>query len=290
MLAAPCGQAGTLGGVAGAATRLRLPLVGTLRSEGSSPYVWRTGIDQDAEGTALARQVRTRGAGGALVLVGPRSEQAAEAEAVEDELAREGVAHQTLAIDDTDPARLAAELRARNPEAVVMIATPRRALPVVEAVARAGWRPARGIVASSDLMSVAFVEDAAALLHTTSMTIASELDPADAASREYLELLHRQLPPRSPGIEGARGYYTGLLIDRAAATAGHDPSSAALEHALATGFNGYGLGLFRLAWDATGGGPDRLAFFRPTLGGAALDAGLLAGGRFHREGPVVAVR
>ncbi|HEX3607192.1 MAG TPA: hypothetical protein VH134_14825, partial [Candidatus Dormibacteraeota bacterium] len=79
LLAAPCGSAATLSDVATAASRLHLPLVGALRSEGASPWVWRTGIDQDAEGAALARRVQAGGAGDALVLVGPRPEQATEA-------------------------------------------------------------------------------------------------------------------------------------------------------------------------------------------------------------------
>jgi ABC-type branched-subunit amino acid transport system substrate-binding protein len=273
MLAAPCGGAGTLGAVAGAATRLGLPLVGTLRSEAASPYVWRTGVDQAAEGVALARQVRTQGAAQAVVLVGPRAEQAAEAAAVEDGLGREGVAHQSLSLTASDPVLLAAELGRRRPDALVIIATPRRALPVVEAVSRVGWMPARGIVASSDLMSVSFVEDAVPLLRGTSLAIASELDPADAASREYAGALQLRLPLRAPGIEGARGYYAGLVVDRAAMVAGPDPSPGTLEHALQTAFTAYDLGLFELGWDAGGGGPERLAFFRPAGGGRLLRAG-----------------
>ena len=279
LLAAPCGQAGTLGDVAGAATRLRLPLVGGLRSEGPSPYVWRTGVDQAAEGAALAAQVRSLGAASALVVAGPRPEQAAEAAAVEAALGREGVAHQGLAIaPGDDPATLVSQLRARNPAVLVMVATPRRALPLVEASTRAGWRPARGIVASSDLMSVSFAEDAAPYLDGTPLIVASELDPSDAAARDYAVALHRLSPLRPPGIEGARGYYTGLVVDRAVAASGGDPSPAALEHALQTDFMGWDLGLFRLNWEATGGGPDRLAFFTPA-----------PGGRFVRDGAPVAV-
>ena len=279
LLAAPCGEAGTLGAVAGAATRLRLPLVGGLRSEGPSPYVWRTGVDQAAEGAALAAQVRSLGAASALVVSGPRPEQAAEAGAVEAALGREGVAHEGLAIaPGDDPAQLAARLRASNPAVLVLVATPRRALPLVEASTRAGWRPARGIVASSDLMSVSFAEDAAPYLDGTPLLVASELDPADAAARDYAVALRRLSPLRPPGIEGARGYYTGLVVDRAVAASGPDPSSERLEHALQTDFMGWDLGLFRLDWGATGGGPDRLAFFTPA-----------GGGRFVRDGAPVAV-
>lgn len=279
ILAAPCGGAGTLGAVAAAATRLQLPLVGALRAEGPSAYLWRTGIDQEAEGAALAARVRTRGAGGALVLVGPRPEQAVEAAAVERDLGAAGLAHHSLALAAADPAGLATELRERNPDALVIVASPRRALPVVVAVSRSGWLPSRGVVASSDLLSVAFVEAAAPLLRGTVVSIAGELDPADPASRAYLDALRRRLPLRTPGIEGTRGYYSGLLVDRAASVAAADPSPAGLEHALQTAFTGYGLGLFRLGWGAGGGGPERLAFFRP--GG---------GGRLLRDGPPVAVR
>ena len=253
--------------------------MGGLRSEGPSPYVWRTGVDQAAEGAALAAQVRSLGAASALVVSGPRPEQAAEAGAVEAALGREGVAHEGLAIAPGDgPAQLAARLRASNPAVLVLVATPRRALPLVEASTRAGWRPARGIVASSDLMSVSFAEDAAPYLDGTPLLVASELDPADAAARDYAVALRRLSPLRPPGIEGARGYYTGLVVDRAVAASGPDPSSERLEHALQTDFMGWDLGLFRLDWGATGGGPDRLAFFTPA-----------GGGRFVRDGAPVAV-
>ena len=279
LLAAPCGQAGTVGDVAGAATRLRLPVVGGLRSEGPSPYVWRTGVDQAAEGAALAAQVRSLGAASALVVAGPRPEQAAEAAAVEAALGREGIAHEGLAIaPGDDPATLATRLRALDPAVLVLVATPRRALPLVEASTRAGWRPARGIVASSDLMSVSFAEDAAPYLDGTPLLVASELDPSDVAAREYAVALHRLSPLRPPGIEGARGYYAGLVVDHAVSASGGDPSPAALEHALQTDFMGWAVGLFRLDWEATGGGPDRLAFFTPA-----------PGGRFVRDGAPVAV-
>ncbi len=279
ILATPCGGAGTLGAVAAAATRLHLPLVGALRSEGPSAYLWRTGVDQEAEGAALAGRVRDRGAGGALVLAGPRPEQAVEAAAVERSLGAAGLAHRSLALAGADPAGLAAELRALHPDALVIIASPRRALPVVEAVSRLGWLPSRGVIASSDLLSVAFVEEAVPLLRGTPLSIAGELDPADSASRAYLDALHRRLPQRTPGIEGTRGWYSGLLVDRAASVAAADPSPAGLERALQTAFSGYDLGLFRLGWGAGGGGPERLAFFRP--GGGA---------RLLRDGPAVALR
>jgi ABC-type branched-subunit amino acid transport system substrate-binding protein len=177
-----------------------------------------------------------------------------------------------------DPARLAAELRARNPAVLVLVATPRRALPLVEAASRDGWRPARGIVASSDLMSVSFTEDAAPYLDGTPLVVASELDPGDAATRAYADTLHRLSPLRTVGIEGARGYYTGLAVEHAIGASGADASPAALEHALETAFMGWDLGLFRLDWGAGGGGPDRLAFFIPA-----------GGGRFVREGAPVTV-
>ncbi len=279
VLAAPCGEAGTLGAVAGEATRLRLPLVGGLRSEGPSAYDWPTGVDQAAEGAALARQVRQLGAAGAVVVSGPRPEQAAEAAATEAALAREGLSHAGLAIAaDGDPAALAGELRARDPQVLVLIATPRRALPVVEAVTRTGWRPSRGIVASSDLMSVSFTEDAGPLLGGTAMTIASELDPGDPSFTAYAGALRRLTPLRPPGIEGARGYYTGLVVEHALAVAGPHPSGDGLEHALRTTFDSLDLGLFRLG-RGDGGGAGRLAFFAPS-----------GAGRFVREGAAVVVQ
>jgi hypothetical protein len=63
------------------------------------------------------------------------------------------------------------------------------------------------------------------------------------------------------------------VVDRAAMVAGPDPSPGTLEHALQTAFTAYDLGLFELGWDAGGGGPERLAFFRPAGGGRLLRAG-----------------
>jgi hypothetical protein len=264
MLAMPCGDPATVGDVAAAAGELHLPVVGARGLTDPQPWVWTTGLDAESEGAALADQAAARKSQSALLLAGATARDQREGQAASRRLDGLGIPHRQLSIGGEGAPVLAARVRELNPGTVILVATPSVALPVIQAFGalQPEWSPATGALASTDLMSNSLVSAAGRWTLAGRISFASEVDPDDAPSLEYVTRLQEWFGGRRPAFDGVYGYIAGWIVNNALRDVGEDRSPARLRTAFDTRFRDFTFGSsYRLSWSGGRGGADQLAFF-----------------------------
>jgi hypothetical protein len=263
----PCGEPAEVAEAVTEARAWSIPVLADQSGVASGPGVWAVGPDWSAEGRLLADQVHAQGAASVEVLAGSSAVDRQELAATTAELSRLKVIFGVSSMP-SDPALFAARLEAVNPDAAIMIADPAEALPTTLALSAAnaadGWRPQRGIVASSQLMNTNYINDAGQMSRLGVIEFASDIDPFDPIDQYYAQRLRQLIPGIRPTFDGMHGYIAGLALATALRAGGGAPSPSRLAALLGTRFQSFGLGSYKARWTAEGGGASELAFFRST--------------------------
>jgi ABC-type branched-subunit amino acid transport system substrate-binding protein len=280
VVALPCGSATEVAAATAEARSWGVPVVAGDTTDSTGPGVWSIGPDWTAEGRMIADQAQRQGATSVEVLAGTSAVDALELAGVRAELARLGIPAQVSGLP-TDVAAYTATLDAEaNSQAgdaqtadlpsgaMIVLASPAEAGPLAQAISQASldtmWQPARGILASAQLMNTDFINAAGQITRVGGIEFASDIDPFDPIDLYYAQRLRQLIPGIRPTFDGVHGYDAGLVISRALADGGGRPSPRQLAHLFATRFNAFDIGSYHASWGSAGGDADQLSFFRST--------------------------
>jgi hypothetical protein len=200
-------------------------------------------------------------------VVGPSPVDRAELAGLRGELARSRVALHVTGFGHA-PRRRASSLEKSDPSLVALLGDPTEAAPIVHALSdvdqTTGWLPPHGILASSQLMSTDFINDAGTITRVGGIEFASDINPFDPIAQYYAQRLRTLSPGVRPSFNGLRGYEAGLAIAQALRDGGGDPSASTVTSVIAARFHDFSAGSYELGWGGDGGTSQAVAFFRST--------------------------
>jgi methionine-rich copper-binding protein CopC/putative copper export protein/ABC-type branched-subunit amino acid transport system substrate-binding protein len=268
MIAMPCGTERQVSRSLAAARAAGLPVVlGSTTDDALGPRVWSTEPSWQAEGAAIGRQAITQEATSVTVVVGRTAVDHAELAGLRQALAGR---HVELAVSGFPkrPVGYVRSLARRHADVVALLGDRTEAAPVVRAFSAtenaAGWMPSHGILASAQLMSTDFINDAGTITRLGGIEFASNINPFDPVSQYYAQRLRTLSPGLRPSFDGLDGYEAGLAIAEALKDGGGRPSSAELAALFGQRFTHFSVGSYQLGWRPDGGTSTSLAFFRST--------------------------
>jgi hypothetical protein len=155
-----------------------------------------------------------------------------------------------------------------NADVVALLGDRAEAAPLADAFSvesqNTGWEPSHGILASAQLMSTDFINDAGTITRLGGIEFASDINPFDPVAQYYAQRLRSLVPGIRPSFDGLHGYNAGLAIAQALHDGGGRPSAASLDRLLGSRFGDFTVGSYTLGWGAAGGTSTSLAFFRST--------------------------
>ncbi|MBV9486221.1 MAG: copper resistance protein CopC [Frankiaceae bacterium] len=268
MIAMPCGTSTQVAALTDGARSAGLPVVlGSGAGDTTAAGVWSTQPSWRAEGAAIGDQAITQHAAAVTAIVGASAVDRAELAGLRSRLGAEGIAVQVKPLPSA-PVRFVARLARRGAGSVAVLADRGEALPLMQAFSAvsqdAGWTPPQGILASAQLMSTDFINDAGTITRLGGVEFASSINPFDPVAQYYAQRLRALTPGIRPTFDGLHGYQAGVAIAKALAAGGGDPSAPALTRLLGEQLHDFTLGSYHLGWQPDGGTSTALAFFRTT--------------------------
>jgi methionine-rich copper-binding protein CopC/putative copper export protein/ABC-type branched-subunit amino acid transport system substrate-binding protein len=268
MIALPCGTDAQVHALTAGARAQGLPVIlGAGNNDPTSRGVWSTDPSWQAEGSEIASQAVRQAADSVTAIAGSSPIDREELTGLRSRLARSGVQLHVAAFG-TAPRQLAASLQRRDPSLVTLLGDPSEAAPIVHALSdvdqATGWLPPHGILASSQLMSTDFINDAGTITRIGGIEFASDVNPFDPVSQYYAQRLRTLSPGVRPSFNGLRGYEAGLAIAEAMRDGGGDPSPSTITSVIADRFHDFSAGSYELGWGDNGGTSQAVAFFRST--------------------------
>jgi copper transport protein len=268
MIALPCGTDAQVHALTAGARAEGLPVIlGAGNNDPTSRGVWSTDPSWQAEGGAIAAQAVRQAADSVTAIAGPTPIDRAELAGLRSGLASSGVRLRVAGFGNA-PRRLASSLQTHDPSLVALLGDPTEATPIVHALSdvdqSTGWLPPHGILASSQLMSTDFINDAGTITRIGGIEFASDVNPFDPVAQYYAERLRTLSPGVRPSFNGLRGYESGLAIAEALRDGGGDPSPSSITSVIADRFHAFSAGSFELGWGPDGGTSQTVAFFRST--------------------------
>jgi copper transport protein len=268
LIAMPCGTPAQVQQATEVAHAAGLPVVaGSAGVTEDQAGVWSTQPSWQAEGTAIADQALRQDATRVRAVVGTTAVDQAELAGL-----RSGLAGHDVSLAVTGfPARsipYVADLARDHADVVTLLGDRAEAAPLVNAFSVAaqdsGWEPSHGILASAQLMSTDFINDAGTITRLGGIEFASDINPFDPVAQYYAQRLRSLVPGIRPSFDGLHGYDAGLAIAQALHDGGGRPSAASLAGLLGSRFADFTVGSYTLGWGAAGGTSTSLAFFRST--------------------------
>jgi copper transport protein len=268
MIALPCGTSRQVGALTAAARSGGLPVVlGADNGDSTTGGVWSTQPSWQAEGTAIATQALQQQANAVTAVSGPTAVDRAELDGLRAGLVPSKIPLRVVPFPRS-PKRLVTSLARHHADLLAVLGDPTEASPLVRAFSAAnqltGWSPSRGILASSQLMSTDFINDAGLITRVGGIEFASDVNPFDPVSQYYAQRLRALSPGVRPTFTGLHGYEAGVAIAQALDAGGGDPTPGRLTSLLGERFHDFALGSYRLGWQPSGGTSTSLAFFRST--------------------------
>jgi copper transport protein len=271
VVALPCGSPAEVAAATAEARSWGVPVIEGEPSDVIGPGVWSIGPDWVAEGRMIAEQAQRQGATSVSVQAGTSAIDEEELSGLRAELAHLGIPAQVSGLP-TDAAAYTATLDAQAGEgglgAMVVLASPAEAGPLTAAMSQASldtsWQPARGLLASAQLMDTDYINAAGQITRVGSIEFASDIDPFDPIDLYYAQRLRQLIPGIRPDFNGVHGYDAGLVISKALAYGGGRPSASRLARIFATRFHNFVVGSYAGSWSADGGNADQISFFRST--------------------------
>lgn len=268
VMAMPCGTTAQVDQLTAGAKAAGLPVVlGASNGDTTTDGVWSTQPSWQAEGSAIGAQAVRQAATSVTAVTGGTPVDRAELAGLRTSLASAHVALH-VAPFPAKPIDYVRSLASHDSDLIAVLGDTGEALPLAQAFSSVnvstGWLPSHGILASAQLMSTDFINDAGTITRLGGIEFASDIDPFDPVAQYYAQRLRTLTPGIRPSFTGLHGFQAGVAIAKALDDGGGDPSAASLNVLLGTRFHDFTLGSYRLGWQPDGGTSTSVAFFRST--------------------------
>jgi ABC-type branched-subunit amino acid transport system substrate-binding protein len=268
MMALPCGTPGQVSALTAGAKARGLPVVlGSSATDSVSDGVWSTQPSWRAEGAAIGAQAVKQLATTVTAVSGPTAIDRAELSGLRSSLANSHVRLHVTGFPRYPDSYVDALAR-QHADVVAVLGDRTEATPLVHAFSAInnadGWTPSHGILASAQLMSTDFINDAGTITRLGGIEFASDINPFDPVAQYYAQRLRTLSPGLRPSFDGLDGYEAGVTIAEAMRDGGGSPTAAQLNTLFGERFHEFAVGSYQLGWARDGGTSTSLAFFRST--------------------------